>query len=260
MPLDGFHVHDYKSRKVESLAIQRLYTRARRAEAQYAVQLRKIARTIGDIISGFPPGDPDSLPLLTEMLNKYSHLIRPWAQKTSIRMLADVGHRNDAVWFEMSKSMGRALREEIRSAPTGQAMRDLLQENVHLITTMPLNAAERVHKLTLEGIVNGTRASSIAQEIMYSGHVAKTDANRIARTEVARTASILTQVRSEHIGSTAYIWRTSKDEAVRKSHKEMEGQVVDWDHPPTLSDGTVTHAGQIYNCRCYPEPIVPDTF
>lgn len=246
--------------KVESKRLSRIFQRARRAEVQYAVQLRKVARTIGDIIDGFPAGDPLMLPDIKDVLGRYSLMIRPWAKNVSIRMLADVGERDKKMWAEMGKSMGRALRDEIENAPTGEALRQMLTENVHLITTMPLNAAERVHRLTLEGIINGTRARSISQEIMRSGEVAKSDANRIARTEVARTASVLTQVRSEHVGSVAYVWRTSKDGDVRKSHKEMEGKIVHWDEPPTLSDGTVTHAGQIYNCRCYPEPIVPDDF
>jgi len=38
----------------------------------------------------------------------------------------------------------------------------------------------------------------------------------------------------------------------------MEGKVIAFNDPPTLSDGTTTHAGQSFNCRCYPEIIVPD--
>jgi uncharacterized protein with gpF-like domain len=67
---------------------------------------------------------------------------------------------------------------------------------------------------------------------------------------------MITQARASQVDSTHYIWRTAEDESVRESHAEMEGQVVAWNDPPTLSDGTTTHAGQIYNCRCYPEPII----
>ena len=78
----------------------------------------------------------------------------------------------------------------------------------------------------------------------------------IARTEVARTASGLTEARARHVGSDGYFWRTAKDADVRDSHRQMEGKFVKWNEPPTLSDGTVTHAGQIYNCRCYAEPVI----
>ncbi len=50
----------------------------------------------------------------------------------------------------------------------------------------------RVVKVTFEA-----RASEIAKEIMRSGDVAKSRATLIARTEVARTARVLTQARAE---------------------------------------------------------------
>jgi uncharacterized protein with gpF-like domain len=37
----------------------------------------------------------------------------------------------------------------------------------------------------------------------------------------------------------------------------MEGKFVTWDDPPTL-DGMKGHAGQFPNCRCYPEPVIPE--
>jgi uncharacterized protein with gpF-like domain len=38
----------------------------------------------------------------------------------------------------------------------------------------------------------------------------------------------------------------------------MNGKFVYYDKPPTLSDGTTTHAGEIYNCRCYKDPVLPE--
>ena len=96
----------------------------------------------------------------------------------------------------------------------------------------------------------------MAAEIARSGEVTESRAMLIARTEVARANSMITEARAASVGSTHYIWRTAEDERVRESHAEMEGQVVAWDTPPTLSDGTTTHAGQIYQCRCYAEPII----
>lgn len=173
-------------------------------------------------------------------------------------MLADVSARDSQTWMELSGELSKALRDEIRNAPTGELMREMLAEQVTLIKSLPLEAAQRVHDLTLKGIEDGTRAKEIAKEIARSGEVSMNRANLIARTEVARTASKLTEARATHIGSEGYIWRTSKDSDVRHSHKEMEGKYVRWDTPPKLSDGTVTHAGQIYNCRCYPEPVIPE--
>lgn len=172
-------------------------------------------------------------------------------------MLADVNRRDEQAWMTHAKELSRALQQEIRSAPTGETMRALMAEQVGLIKSIPIEAAERVHKLTIEGLESSSRASEISKAIQASGEVAKSRADLIARTEVARTASALTEARALHVGSPGYIWKTSGDSDVRDSHRKMNGQFVRWDDPPTL-DGMTGHAGQFPNCRCYPEPVIPE--
>lgn len=220
--------------------------------------MRKVAHQVGVLINGFPPGDPAVVPTMTDVLRRYAEALTPWAEATATRMLADVNRRDEQAWMEQARELSRGLAAEIRTAPTGELMRALLADQVTLIKSLPLDAAQRVHDLTIAGLENSTRAKEIEKEIARSGQVSANRAKLIARTEVARTASVLTQARAEHIGSEGYIWRTSNDSDVRHSHKEMNGRYVRWDTPPRLSDGTVTHAGQIYNCRCYPEPVIPD--
>ena len=193
---------------------------------------------------------------LNQALTNYSRLIRPWAKAVASRMLAQVSQSDERAWWNLGKIMGRELRKELQDAPIGQRMQELLGLQVDLITSIPLDAAKRVHELTLKGITEGQRAGDIAKEIMRQNEVSASKAMVIARTEVARTASTLTQARAEYIGSTHYVWRTSRDGDVRDSHRKMEGKVVAWDDPPTL-DNMVGHAGCLPNCRCYPEPIIP---
>lgn len=66
----------------------------------------------------------------------------------------------------------------------------------------------------------------------------------------------------EKLGIDWYIWRTSEDERVRPSHKNLNGVLVNVKDPPdpeklvgAKSCGKY-HAGDIDGCRCYPEPIV----
>ena len=238
----------------------RTFADARRTEIQYARELRRLARAIGHLVDGFPPGDPEALPELDRLLRTYAVTIQPWARNVARRMLGDVDKRNERMWREHSRTMSQALREELQQAPTGRLLAERLEEQVTLITSLPIDAAERVHKLTTEGLIDSTRSKQIAEEILQTGHVTVSRANLIARTEVARTASGLTQARAVYVGSEGYIWRTARDKDVRRAHKLMEGKFVRWSHPPTLVDGTTTHAGEIYNCRCYPEPVLPERF
>lgn len=219
--------------------------------------MRKIARHVGEIVKGFPPGDPASLPALQIALGKYSDLIGPWAKLQAEKMIAEVSNRDAKAWAETATQMAGALRRELQNAPTGAMLQGFLNEQVALIKSLPTEAAQRVHHLTMEGLTSSARAGEIATEIMRSGEVTKSRANLIARTEVARTASGLTMARAQHVGSDGYIWRTSEDSDVRASHKKMAGKFVKWNDPPTL-DGMTGHAGMFPNCRCYPEPVLPD--
>jgi SPP1 gp7 family putative phage head morphogenesis protein len=233
------------------------FARARKVEERYARQLRKVARTIGDIINGFDLVEPEAMARLQATMANYARVLEPWATSVATRMLAEVSQRDEAAWVTMSKDLSRGLRNELATAPTGQAMRVLLADQVNLITSLPTEAAERVHKLTMEALLTGTRASETAKEIMRSGEVTRSRATLIARTETARTASLLTQVRAEHVGITHFWWRTSEDGDVRPSHKKMADRVCEFANPPIV-DGKPLVAGQTYNCRCWAEPIIED--
>lgn len=244
-------------KRTESQRERAAWNTVRRAELKYARQLRSVAAEIGKIIRRLSPDGLADVPLIEASMYRYSKLLAPWATSVGASMIADVSRRDEAVWASLGQDMSRSLREEIQSAPTGEAMRRLLAEQVSLITSLPVKAAQRVHHLAQEALVGGQRADVVAREILRSGDVTKSRATLIARTEVARTASGLVQARSTHVGSDGYIWRTANDADVRRSHKKMAGKFVRWSDPPTL-DNMQGHAGQFPNCRCYPEPVVPD--
>lgn len=216
-----------------------------------------MAHQVGNLIGGFPPGDPSALPTITDMLRRYSEALTPWATVTASKMIEEVNNRDLASWREIDQQISQGLRIEIMTAPTGATMQRLLNEQVTLIRSIPLEAAQRVHELTIKGLENSTRAKEIAAEIMRSGEVAQSRAMLIARTEVARTGANLTQARAQHVGSQGYVWETSHDGDVRPSHKDMSGKFVDWSSPPTL-DGMTGHAGCLPNCRCWARVILPE--
>jgi SPP1 gp7 family putative phage head morphogenesis protein len=244
--------------RLRKLARER-FLAGRKAETQYGIRLRQVAKHIGDMVRGIAPQgelfDLSDASRIVDMLRRYAEILEPWARVVAARMVADVSARDAAAWSQHGRLIGRALKQEIMGAPTGVAMRKALEEQVHYITSLPRDAAERVHKLTTEAIVSGRRAEDIAKEIMASGSVSKSRAELIAQTEVARTATALTQARAEYVGSEGYIFRTSMDAAVRPSHKKMEGKFVRWDSPPTL-DKMVGHAGQFPRCRCWCQPLI----
>ena len=172
-------------------------------------------------------------------------------------MLAEVERRDAAMWKQHAKEMGEGVRQAVTNSPVSYALTALQDSQVELITSLLFEAAQRVHDLSLESLIDSRRAAEVARDILATGHVTEARARLIARTEVARASSNLVQVRSQYAGSEGYIWRTSGDFDVRDSHAKMEGKYVRWSSPPTL-DKMTGHAGTLPNCRCFAEPMFPD--
>ena len=222
-------------------------------ERKYARKLKKVARQVGNITESYRDGSylNDGY---EEAMAFYTQGLFPWAQKVAREMVTSVDLSNIAAWSAMSKKLGASMRKD----PVLPKVMSLMNEQIELILSLPTVAAQRAQKLSLEAALDGARADEIAKEIARTGEVTSSRALLIARTETARASNQLTEARAVSVGSEAYIWRTSEDSDVRESHKEMDGKVCYWASPPTLSDGTTTNAGGIYNCRCYPEPIFSD--
>jgi len=192
-----------------------------------------------------------------DRLERYADLIEPWAEAVSRRLISTLEVADDVVWRERSYQISAGLRD-LMAVSQGMVTRSIIQEQVKLFKSLPLEAADRVydiHNQAIEAVVTGRRSSELKKEIMRTGEVTESRARTIARTEVGRASTAITQARATRIGSRGYIWRTSGDSDVRHSHAQMNGQYVDWAKPPTL-DGMTGHAGQFPNCRCYCESIV----
>jgi SPP1 gp7 family putative phage head morphogenesis protein len=235
--------------------------RTKRIERQYSGQLKMVAKMVGSIVdNGYRPDDQASINEVTDMLERYAVMLDGWAHKAADKMLTAVGGADYKAWKSLSVEMSKGMAREMESAPTGEIYRRLQHEQVELIKSLPLEAALRVQKLSLEGMLGSKRADVLQQEIMRSGHVAESRAALIARTETARASANFTEARARHAGSTHYVWKTSEDSDVRHDHQILNGKVFAWDDPPIADQrsGTRSHPGCIWSCRCYAAPILPE--
>lgn len=196
-----------------------------------------------------------SIESLRKLLSDYAQALQPWAERTAWRMLLDVNAKSLDTWRALGSQISFGLKRELERSPVGARMRELLAAETLRIQSIPQDMADRASKLAQRFLTSGERSRIIAQEIARTGEVAESKAIMLARTGVATAATTLVQARAENIGSTAYVWETSRDGSVRPSHRAMQGQVVHWRSPPTL-DGYTAHAGQFANCRCWPRPVI----
>lgn len=185
------------------------------------------------------------------------------------RMITPLDVSNQKTWREAAKKatkgiyLYRVLMDELRQG-SFRIIQNQMIENVSLIKTLPEDVSEKVVHDIAEASLKGMRAESIEKLIINrTREHSRASARLIARTETAKTQSALTKARCEQLDLRWYVWRTALDgNRVRKSHRLMEGVIVNWNNPPSPEElaGEKSvgnyHAGNIWNCRCYSEPLL----
>jgi Uncharacterized protein, homolog of phage Mu protein gp30 len=183
-----------------------------------------------------------------------------------VREAAKVNARN---WREAAMKSTRArqiysaLQEEIATGRLGPELHALAVRNAALIRSLPAKVAEQVTAKAAELEQRGARAQEIEAMLrQFAPQLAKSRVKLIARTEISRSETDLTRVRSERMGIDWYQWLTSRDTRVRASHRNMDNVLVAWGDPPqpehligersTLGN---YHAGCAPNCRCEALPL-----
>lgn len=204
------------------------------------------------------------------LLRVYSNSeeFRDWCERLATKITTQVNQTVSATWREAAAKAGRgsqiyaSLMKELKT-PLGGNVALKIRENANLIKTFPLNISVQLNAYIGREAYKGRRAADILDDMMKMfPNTAKSRLMLIARTEVSKTQTALVQARAMNMGADWYIWRTSDDERVRPSHRKMDGVICNWKDPPDpekvcgLKSYGKYHAGDIFNCRCYPEPIV----
>lgn len=197
-----------------------------------------------------------------------SEEFKKYAERSAMKMVTGLFSDAGKTWREAAKinSKGRVIYEALKKeldTPIGWIVNEQIQRNASLIKSLPLDVSRDITEHVAKETFKGRRAVNIAHDLQKEFvFMSERKATLIARTEVSKTSTALTKARCESVGIKWYIWRTSKDQRVRNSHEHMDGVLIHWDNPPSpekLSNQKFVgyyHAGNIYNCRCYPEPVV----
>lgn len=236
------------------------------AEREFYKQLKKVAEESAKVVRKHTKGASIiDEPGMIKALRKYSESLTPWAMRQSEKLLKQVSNSNKRSYRNKSETMSYLLKTNFSEIQSTEAALALMNEQVALIKSIPLEAGLRAQNIAQKNILEGRRAQpdpsvvdQLKKEMGMTEEVAVNKAKLIARTETARANSAFVESRAASVGSEGYIWKSAKSPNSRKSHVQMHNKFVRWDTPPTLSDGTTGHAGTFPNCLCYPDPVLPD--
>jgi len=242
---------------------------SKRIETAYSYTLNRLLRSMRDFVGADAQNPQDIIRRLK--LYASSSAYQQWCNQIALNVATQVNKGVSATWREASQKAGRgnelhtAILEELRR-PSGGAFSEIVRTNAEALKTFPLNISEELTEYISRQSMEGRRGADIMKDLKERfPETAKSRLQLIARTEVSKAQSALTQARAQALGLDWYVWRTSEDSRVRSAHRHMEGVLINWNNPPSPEmfspDGEQAHygyyhAGDTFNCRCYAEVVV----
>lgn len=175
----------------------------------------------------------------------------------------DFKEQLDTVFSNLDVQFKKTTAADIAITPQfTDAMRKELMEKYN--TNMDLyiknwqeEAIIRLRTKVEDSMIKGFRAEQLEKIIMNEFGVTKKKAKFLALQETSLLTSKYREERYKSAGVKKYRWSTSRDQRVRDRHKELHGQIFDWDNPPITDNlGNRNHPGEDYGCRCVPIPII----
>jgi uncharacterized protein with gpF-like domain len=233
---------------------------------------RQVLRMLNGVLT-FPKSNADALENVLTLARHYSNLsfqLGNFPYRVADKMVTMTARGNAISWKEAASKSGQGkilyglLKYELNSPQVKTVLDSLIYENAKLITSVPNEVANHLANFIEQEQVAGVRPNTISDHIASKlTHLKMWQVNRLARTESSKADTAITRVRSVGIGLNWYVWDTSEDARVRASHRLMNQVLVNWSDPPSpeallgIANGEGHyHAGNIWNCRCIPLPLI----
>jgi SPP1 gp7 family putative phage head morphogenesis protein len=167
--------------------------------------------------------------------------------------LQDIGKRSLMQSQAETRRVGIVVKKEPDMAGKLATWRE---SNLKLITALGQDQVDRLREVLEEA--PDLNVKSLRGLIEKRVDVTRSKADMLARDQTLKLNAAINRDRMAAAGIDSYVWRTSRDERVRESHKDLEGKRFKFEDPPVSNDaGDENNPGEDYQCRCTAEPVIP---
>jgi SPP1 gp7 family putative phage head morphogenesis protein len=265
IPMKYPHGHEYTYRTIllwlsDQLkkAIARRLTPLVPRMTREAADIHKLPRGLGEVKQDAWSDElHDALEQIAE--DMVSPKIQTFKKMTKIG--PQVNQYNKEEWRKLIRRQYGVNPTNEDPAAYAELLRDWSRTNAALINDIPDKTLMQIRDLAIETLMGGDDQQEMEDGLneIFADRTDVSDSRcrLIARDQVAKLNGQLTQSRQTDLGIDSYVWRTVGDERVRETHDSVDGQTFPWSSPPDETDGN--HPGEDYQCRCWAEPVLPDT-
>lgn len=131
---------------------------------------------------------------------------------------------------------------------------EFIFENTQLIKDVSKKQLRDIQKQVSLGVRQGLTNRFITKKVMEKTKLSKKRAKLIARDQVASANSNISQSRARELGIKKFIWVTSLDERVRRSHVLLHNKKFTYKKGAKVDGDSFVFPGGPINCRCVDVP------
>lgn len=245
--------------------VRRALKASARAEARYVRDITGILRgvhewTMAQLEPEIARWEPDS-PKRADGRPNAHHVVSTVLAGLRTHVARHVSDAFDRMAVQVNKKNIAGMK--VLGIPVSPGAQDVLKRardaNIRLVEDAGRAYAQQVREIFDDPANFGLRPEELKAKLLERADVSESRAQLIARDQTLKTNAALTKDRHEKAGITRYRWSGSLDERERPMHRELEGQIFNWDEPPvTNPQGDENHPGEDYQCRCVPVPILEE--
>lgn len=193
---------------------------------------------------------------MNRLAKRWTKRFDDMAKKLADRFAGDAMTNMDVSLASAFKDAGFTVKFKMTSQ-MNNALQATIAENVGLIRSIPEKYFNEVEGLVMRSVSRGRDLAYLTDELQKRYGITRRRAAFIARDQNNKATSVMQAARQKALGITEGVWKHSHaGKQPRHSHVEANGKTFDISKG-MLIDGEYIMPGELPNCRCTWEAIIP---
>lgn len=200
--------------------------------------------------------------LMNKLTRKYTQLFRQKAPTLAANMLNGSLKTSETALKTSLKQLSGGLTLNTGIVPAGMedAVKAMIQENVALIKSLPVEYLDDVQGAIMRSIGMAEGAPDLEAKLVKYAGMCNRRAELVALDQTSKVYGAINKMRMQAIGIKKFEWvHSGGGQHPRQSHIALDGQVFSFDDLPLKGEeGFVNgqYPGQAINCACTMIPVI----
>lgn len=200
--------------------------------------------------------------LMNKLTRKYTQLFKQKAPTLAENMLNGSLATSETTLKTSLKKLSGGLTLNTGIVPAGMedAAKAIIQENVALIKSIPVEYLDDVQGAVMRSISAGEGGETIEESLRKYNGISERRVRNIALDQTRKAYNAINKMRMQAVGVKKFEWvHSGGGQHPRQSHMDLNGHIFSFDDLPLKGEeGFINgqYPGQAINCACTMVPVI----